>query len=489
MALFTTGDKSVGLGVSQGSESVFLDLKNVQVGEASLSRGVKNDTIVDILATSEFYQSGRIFASTTKNEDFQYLALTPDIATIDSVGNITRVSEGVAKFVVQFGQPPRIRRKLITLDMNNVVEEAESVQQFSILPGSFAYHAKMEIENRINQNMTLENEGSLFTLFDLKSESFTRNPNFWGADIDLTGYSVNSNAGGVRTLITPRHMLGVTHWKKGVGTPAWFLGNDGVLHKRSVVARVDYSELTSEQNNFAQDQSVYVLDADLPSAVSPFQVFPYDDTAFDYGESFVTTAWMKGASTLAMSLNQDRYGLIKNWIIYGTLIPSEHSYLDRAIRLFDSGKPTVIILDGVAVLHLIFSSQAGGAPTFRSVDALNAMIELADAKVGISTGYTCTTYDTTVWPNFNIGNYLTETHDIANGNASVWVESGTLNGKKKYRKRINAKNFEDLEWGSGVWAVFPTINGIKQLDASESSSDDVVTPDLATFGTLNFEKP
>lgn len=89
-----------------------------------------------------------------------------------------------------------------------------------------------------------------------------RNAASWWPNITAVPYSTPSGGGKCGALVTPRHLLGVTHYPLPVGSTVTFKAADSADHARTVQAAISCSGKFS-------DLRLYLLSADLPVAIQP----------------------------------------------------------------------------------------------------------------------------------------------------------------------------------------------------------------------------
>jgi len=346
--------------------------------------------------------------------------------------------------------------------------------------GALATHCEDSVNTRIggaNASML-----PIFTDYSASniSGSYTRNTACWAYGLDLTCISPwNSRQGKNRagTLITPRHIINAAHYELYVGDTVRFVTDDNTVITRTVAGKKRHPDYTP----YYPDLTVYTLDSDVPAGSSFCKVLPSD-----YAD-YIPDAYQ----VAALCLDQEEKALVTDLIeleeMARFMFPNtaEEQVLYEHKIAGDSGNPAFLLVGDVPVLLTCWTYGGAGQGTFISslISDINQMIIDADAQAGVSTGYTLTEVDLSAFPNFTTGNYLIEQSDIENGNASLWVEDGTLNSKTAYKLRDVIGN-STLEWTGSAWEARDA-----QGTLIDSSSDDVATPDLATFSTLNFETP
>ena len=180
------------------------------------------------------------------------------------------------------------------------------------------------------------------------------NPVCWVSGVDIscashknsTGYNMRS-----ATAISPRHVIMATHASAPIGTVFSFLGNDGVVYGRTLVAA------NSIQGS---DINIGLLDECLPSAVSYARILPsnYSD--------YIRTA--KALPTLVF--DYERKALVMDLqdlpVTKGALASCRYStnplraLFGEEVISGDSGNPRFLIMgDQVVLLNTLWKGGAG----------------------------------------------------------------------------------------------------------------------------------
>lgn len=370
--------------------------ENVIVTPSSTTPVVLGDGNYNESTPSVIYQAGRIIVSNSVGIG-TFASLNPEVATISQEGDITRVSEGIATFSFTVEGIS----KVIKVDLNNK-NATDPVYEFvSIVSGTAAEHLSQQIDNRIDNSMTMATNGLLYSSQDHSAPSYTRNTNFWASDVDLTSISPWNSSGGTNkagVMITPRHLLNASHYPFGVGTIVRFVTSDNTLVERTVVARQfapNYSSSTINQ----PDIVVYTLDSDVPAGISFSKVLPSNYTNYISAENFADTR------IPALGLDAQEKGTIRDTysnaqIRFQEPVDADRLLLYEGIISGDSGNPVFFILNGELVLLAVWTSGGGGSGSFivNYISMVNQMIADADAQAGVSTGYTLTEADLSSFP-------------------------------------------------------------------------------------------
>lgn len=329
-----------------------------------------------------------------------FISLTPEVATINDNGQLTRVSSGVARI----SREDDGINKFIDINMGNRNATAPVVTFDSFVAGSFGEHATSAIDSLIDNTMSIDVEGEVFTTQDHDTSTYVRNPNLWCAGYDITAVSPwNSDLGQKKagTLITPRHVLFTAHYPVAVGTTVRFVEADGTVHDRTVEARAFHPSYSPPP--YTNDYCVAVLDSDLPATITPMKILPSDFTNYLPPEN------VRLSEVPAIAINQHEQASIQN------LYQNHTDYItfnfpdaavdrpdiqDRAALYYgytdgDSGSPMFFIVNGEPVLATVmtYGFGGGGTPTYEQQSALDALIVSCDTQAGDMTGYTVTEAD------------------------------------------------------------------------------------------------
>ena len=265
----------------------------------------------------------------------------------------------------------------------------------------------------------------------------TWNPNCWAAQFDFSGFAIHSNywngtwTGG--TLITRRHILLTNHFCPNIGSTYIFMAKDGTKYTRTVLA---FNEGVVPNNSgqvgnrlWTQigDIAIAVLNADLPASIVSYALVPEwrlnQPTSTTYAQQWIgfktdvhrrvhicgrtdTSASLASKYTGAYAGVTNTYtgksltSAISNtttsleWGSVAALPPFLSSYSSfydpQNAAEANSGSPRFIPLssDTLGVAGLV--TYSNGAGWYPEAQIINICIASADARAGISTGYTVT---------------------------------------------------------------------------------------------------
>ncbi len=190
-----------------------------------------------------------------------------------------------------------------------------------------------------------------------------RNTSCWAASVDLTPIAKGGANAGI--LISPRHVLFVTHYYPAAGTPLSWMTTSNETVTRIVT---DFASLPG--SGYYPDLTVGVLNENMPSTISFARVL--DDIGLPPG-------WEGYCVPVVIRNRNDKLSVadIQTWNSSITLtapILAARSVKYHAMVSGDSGSPVCLIQDNKLVLvALVTYGGAGrGANISRHRDAINA---------------------------------------------------------------------------------------------------------------------
>jgi hypothetical protein len=221
-----------------------------------------------------------------------------------------------------------------------------------------------------------------YTVRDGTTMRFERNPNFWGADIDLTCISPwNSMAGYQRagTLITPLHVLCAAHYQISPGQSISFVTQDNQLVTRQIACSWVHPSWTSQ--NLYPDFQVLRLDREVSDTISPAKILP------DYTK---LSDISKLNTVPVIAFNQAKEGIVAELYEIGKtpydiarfMSPTQATRKQyfKVVIVGDSGSPSFLLLDGEPVLISLWTW--GGAGSGTSVTGQKDQINQALNQLG-----------------------------------------------------------------------------------------------------------
>ncbi len=237
--------------------------------------------------------------------------------------------------------------------------------------------------------------------------SGARNPESWWPQLAGIPFSTPNGGQKCGALITPQHLLGVTHYDNAIGSTITFKTAESANVTKTIVGRVN-------GNGQFQDMMVYLLDSPLPETIEPLTVVgPWlgnvipGATTHQYAFQHVGILIDQNRECGFVNVGYHAYESLGNpvgefsdqvpsllhfaWATYPYKLASLESY--RAIyKTFgvpgDSGSAVLVPVTGGWALACLMTGAFSGV--FPQEGVLNSLIATVDAAAGISTGYTVT---------------------------------------------------------------------------------------------------
>lgn len=222
-------------------------------GDVSLSDLQVEDMVVDrytgALVAHEFDINITSISDATKFT-FSFESSDEDVATVDSLGMVTRVSDGDVTIYVK---TPWLKKYL---NLNISSTGGQDIDVFkNWYPGTLARTIVDSFKTRISGK-------TLGTTYAQPFINGSKNPNLWCGDVDLSPFAASGNRyAGI--AVSPRHVIYSAHVREGGSFT--FIGTDGVAVTRSSSA---YDE------SFAHDIGIAYLSSDLPNTIVPAKILP-----------------------------------------------------------------------------------------------------------------------------------------------------------------------------------------------------------------------
>jgi hypothetical protein len=353
------------------------------------------DRVVDRYQAATVVTSAKIEGPVTGQ--VIYASLDPGIATIDSDGNVSRVSDGTARIVAC--RPPFKRR----VDVD--VQQEGGVVNDTWVGWDAGWLAKYITDGMNSRFADLSPADIEYAVHDRGTASWRTD--HWLYDVDLTGWSYYSDQYGwsIRcTAITPRHYLLSAHVSPYTSDATiQFLSRDSTLVDMNSTGEHS-SQVVSPYTGNALDCVVGAFTEDLPATITPMKILPDEWQAYlptDSARVVDGTLSYEFARLPIVRLNQDSYAMAGEGGVAGA--KPLHATEDATIaslygvdlRSGDSSSPGLALIDSAPVLLTIWTyGIGGGGPLLAGAsEAINTAIAEVDAALGISTGYEIGTVD------------------------------------------------------------------------------------------------
>lgn len=198
-----------------------------------------------------------------------------------------------------------------------------------------------------------------------------RNPQCWGASIDLTAFCTTSQAG---VLVSPRHVLFVTHYHPAVGAALQWLTPNNQTISRTLTAVVSLPDTTY----LHPDVTVGVLDSDLPASIAFVKVFG-DSALRDWAGYQVPVMLRDQFNHLHEADVQQVFpiGSTAPTILLQPPLAAARLPRYKTIISGDSGSPVCLVENGKPVLLMMLSQGGSGRGTLLAayITPINAAMQ------------------------------------------------------------------------------------------------------------------
>lgn len=223
----------------------------------------RDDAIVVVSEGATVDNNKRIEVDGGFADSWVFQSLDSSVAKVDRFGNITRVSDGIARIIASDQ-----KTRLIFLVSVSRSDPVEVVILQEWVEGSFARFSNDTIFDLINGITASNATRALFT-------SGGRNDDLFCVQYSqaLTAVAKTSSAHGSHiglTAITPRHVVGCHHALHPIGGTVTWETVDGVNITRTIIASYEMPEM----EGFTSDTQLYLLDDYLPSTITPCKLPP-----------------------------------------------------------------------------------------------------------------------------------------------------------------------------------------------------------------------
>lgn len=257
-----------------------VDVRETIVDSGSATPITIDDSHLNAIEAATLDVSGQVEVSAVVGSvgSLSYRSLNEAVATVDEHGLVTRVADGICPIVVR---TPFLGRKVNVSCSRQLGQTTNVLTGFKA--GTFAEACAELLELLVDGKSV-----NLYSLANFSGRTYVRNPDFWGAGLDLTclpaGHSFKGTPEKGGVLITPKHLAQAQHYWLGVGDVSHFVTLDNVVHERTVVDRTLIAG--------SGDLAIIEYDEALPETITPAKLLPanwrqvvgnpYGDTGSDY---------------------------------------------------------------------------------------------------------------------------------------------------------------------------------------------------------------
>lgn len=250
----------------------------------------------------------------------------------------------------------------------------------STVASSLRRHLDDQVNSRIASFTNFSDRQQMFSAKD-PGTSYTRNSNCWLSTVDLTPIAAWNSTGVFQrgpTLISPRHIIGATHWPFSTGTTVHFTKADNTLVSRTVTA---VSAIAGT------DIIIGLLDSDVASGIAFARVLP--------------ATWATKLPTLSLfgvpvcSSNQGKEVFVRSLISLGASVQCTTPTATNQIGFYrdaisgDSGSPCFMVINDKMVILCCWLGGGGGS----GPSITNYRTEINAAMTSLGGGYTLTDAD------------------------------------------------------------------------------------------------
>lgn len=400
------------------------------------------DLILDKTTASITYNRYRIDIAGTTVPNVTFTNLNPSTLTLN--GNIIDrvIDNGSGKIQLEYKRVKKNQYlRLSTTAMGSTTSVVNSLRAGSL--AAFTWDIiKPLLDAKTDNRLLLNDTGAWGTnpVYPNNSNfsTGTWNPNCWASQFDFSGFAIHSNwwngpwTGG--TLITRRHVLICNHFPPSIGSAYTFMAKDGTKYTRTVLAINDgptagaNTQITSNQAwSQIGDICVAVLSSDLPASIVSYAIVPEwrlnQPTSASYAQQWIgfktdvhrrificgradtnATGFSRYTGSYAGTANTftgksftnaitNTYTALE-WGSTAALPPFMSSYSSfydpQTGTEANSGSPRFIPLSNSTLGLIGTVTFASGQGYYPDEQIVNICIASADAKAGISTGYTVT---------------------------------------------------------------------------------------------------
>lgn len=288
----------------------------------------------------------------------------------------TYVSAGVA--TMRLITPARTYEATVNLtSQSSVIGKTVT----STVSTSLRRHLDDQVNTRISSFQNFLDRQMMFSGKD-PGTAYTRNSNCWLSTVDLTPIAAWNSTGVFQrgpTLISPRHIIGATHWPFTTGTTVDFVKADN----NTVVTRT----VTATSAIAGTDIIIGVLDSDVASGIAFARVLP--------------ATWAAKLPTLSLfpvpvcSSNQGKEVFVRSLVSLGASVQCAAPTATNQIGFYrdaiggDSGSPCFMVINDKMVILCCWLGGAGGS----GPSVTNYRTEINAAMTSLGGGYSLTDAD------------------------------------------------------------------------------------------------
>lgn len=307
---------------------------------------------------------------------YSYSSRNPDIATVDSSGYVSRVSNGTTVIITQKGTDKQGIDVSVTRQGGQVVDTFNSWAN-----GSLAKHVSQQVDGLIAGKTADDQTIDIFSNINHSTKSYTYSNTSWVASLNqqLTATSVWNSVYGNEfpaTLITSRHAVCPFHVGLPVGTVLRFVTTTGVVIERTVIQVKDLPYVVPTGDN-----RILLLNSALPNTITPVKILSSNILNYLPNLSYRVPI---------IARNRQQECVVQDWVnaisMNTTDIPNDSKRKEfyKPPGMNDSGQPSFVLINGNLSLLTLWSYVNRGVLYYNK--NWSQLINQLDAQANINTG-------------------------------------------------------------------------------------------------------
>lgn len=333
---------------------------------------VVSDFVTTVSVLRDEFDSGLVFTTSD-----------PAVATVDTQGTVTHVSDGAFNLVLTVGDYVR------TVPLTATTTPDETI---SLLTGGVAGSLREDLTRPIDDALALSTDVLMYSVRDHATGTYTRNPAFWGWEaaaasawsaipVRWSGDATQTRGG---TLIAPDIFATASHHAPTIGSTYTYAEAGGTLHVRTV------TQLRQIANT---DLTIGRLDSPLPAEIPPMPIFP---GIADYADKSEGSPLYR---VPMIGLDKNLRAHVRDFVAQSSseapLLPDRVAAYRQLVN--GDSASAALLADGTNLIYLWgWYTTRGGVP------AGHYATEVAAAIVDMGSASTITIYDVSAYPDYKL---------------------------------------------------------------------------------------